>query len=325
MSQGSLLRDRVRRTWQSLSLAIVAANRAAVGVALATMCVGLPVRADPEVVELRYAAPPACPSRAAFETEILERTNNVQLGAPARRVFSVAIEPTADGFHGVLVVDNVADKELASPRCEDLTSALALVTALAIDPTASVVPRRAPPAPERPHARAWALEIDLDAMVEAGVGPGALLGAALEARTILHNSPRAMPYAFELAVIAGRDSSEQDGAEARFTWLAARPGACVLGRVERVAVDGCGHVEVGAVRANGAMIINQRDLTRLWLAAGLHANARVPLGSRGFALLQVGTSLPLVRDRYIFAPNVAIHETPGLTGWLVVGVGMRFP
>jgi hypothetical protein len=290
-----------------------------VSVALAMMCAGLPARADPEVVELRYTAPPACLSRAAFEAEILERTNNVRLGAPARRVFAVAIEPTADGFHGALVVDDVADKELASPRCEDLTSALALVTALAIDPTASVLPRRASPPPER-RPSAWALELDLDAMVEAGVGPGALLGAALEARTILHNS-----YAFELAAIAGRDSSEQDGAEARFTWLAARPGACLRGLVGLVTLDACSHVEVGLVRANGERIINQRDLTRLWLAAGMHGNARVPLGSRGFGLLQIGTSLPLVRDRYIFAPNVAIHETPGLTGWLVVGVGMRFP
>jgi hypothetical protein len=44
-----------------------------------------------------------------------------------------------------------------------------------------------------------------------------------------------------------------------------------------------------------------------------------------FAHLQLGASLPLVRDRYLFAPNVSIHETPGITGWLVVGVGMRFP
>jgi hypothetical protein len=287
------------------------------------MWASLPARADPEVVELRYAAPPACPSRAAFEAEILERTNNVRLGAPARRVFAVAIEPTADGFHGALVVDHDADKELASPRCEDLTAALALVTALAIDPTASVLPRRAAPLERRPSA--WALELDLGGMVEAGVGPGTLLGAALEARAIFHNSPRATRYAFELAAIAGRDSSEQDGAEARFTWLAARPGACLRGLVGRVTLDACSHAELGAVWANGAMIINQRDLTRLWLAAGLHGNARVPFGSRGFGLLQLGTSLPLVRDRYIFAPNVAIHETPGLTGWLVVGVGMQFP
>jgi hypothetical protein len=287
-----------------------------VGVVLAATCAGVPALADPEVVELRYAAPPQCPSRAAFETEILGRTSNVRLAAPARRVFAVTIEPTADGFHGTLVVDRVADKELSSPRCEDLTSALALVTALAIDPTASVLPRRAPV--HRPSP--WALELDLDAMVEAGVGPGALLGAALEARATLHNT-----YGFELAAIAGRDSTQHEGAEARFTWFAARPAGCVRGLVERVTLDACSHIEVGAVRADGAMIINQRNLTRLWLAAGLHGNARVPVGSRGFGLLQVGMSLPLVRDRYIFAPNVAIHETPGLTGWLVVGVGVRFP
>jgi hypothetical protein len=299
---------------------VVGARRARLPIALMALCVGSRARADQEVVELRYVAPPECPSRASFEAEILERTPNVRLAAPAQRVFEVTMEATPDGFRGTLVVDRIADKELSAPRCEDLTSALALVTALAIDPTASVAPR-APPPPSEPARRsfAWSFEVDLDAMVEAGVGPGALFAAAIEARLTLRNS-----YAFELAAIVGRDSTEQDDATARFTWLAARPGACLRGLVERVTLDACGHVEVGAVRANGAMIINERDLTRLWLAAGLHGNARVPLGSRGFGLLQVGTSLPLVRDRYIFAPNVAVHETPGLTGWLVVGIGLRF-
>jgi hypothetical protein len=288
-------------------------------IALAVLCIVSPALADPEVVELRYAAPSGCPSRAAFEAAILERTPNVRLAAPAQRVFEVTIEAVPDGFRGALVVNRVADKELAAPSCEDLTSALALVTALAIDPTASVAPRPATAAPVR-RPSAWSYEIDLDAMVEAGVGPGALFAGAIEARSTLHDS-----YAIELAAIAGRDSAEHDGARARFTWFAARPGACVRGHVERVTLDACGHLEVGGVRANGAMIINQRDRTRLWLAAGWHGNVHVPLGSRGFGLLQLGASLPLVRDRYLFAPNVAIHETPGLTGWLVVGVGVRFP
>jgi hypothetical protein len=66
---------------------------------------GSPARADQETVELRYSAPPGCPSRAAFEAEILERTPNVRLAAPARRVFAVTIEPADDGFRGTLVVD----------------------------------------------------------------------------------------------------------------------------------------------------------------------------------------------------------------------------
>ena len=40
---------------------------------------------------------------------------------------------------------------------------------------------------------------------------------------------------------------------------------------------------------------------------------------------QIGASLPLVRDRYLFAPDVELHQTPAVTGWLVVGAGLRFP
>ena len=295
-------------------------SRTIVGCALAVIAAGSSARADQEVVELRYSAPPDCPSRAAFEAEILERTPSVRLSAPARRVFAVTIETTADGFRGTLVVNRASDKELAAPRCEDLTTALALVTALAIDPTATVTPRAPAPAPEPARPRAWSLELDVDAMVEAGAGPGALLAGAIEARASWRDG-----YALELAAIAGRDSIARDGAEARFTWLAARPAACRSSPLAAVAVHLCGHVEIGTVRAHGEMIVNQRDLTRLWLAAGLHATARVALGSRSFGLLQLGASLPLVRDRYLFAPDVALHDTPSVTAWLVVGVGMRFP
>ena len=295
-------------------------SRTIVGCALAVIAAGSSARADQEVVELRYSAPPDCPSRAAFEAEILERTPSVRLSAPARRVFAVTIETTADGFRGTLVVNRASDKELAAPRCEDLTTALALVTALAIDPTATVTPRAPAPAPEPARPRAWSLELDVDAMVEAGAGPGALLAGAIEARASWRDG-----YALELAAIAGRDSIARDGAEARFTWLAARPAACRSSPLAAVAVYLCGHVEIGAVRAHGEMIVNQRDLNRLWLAAGLHATARVALGSRSFGLLQLGAALPLVRDRYLFAPDVALHDTPSVTGWLVVGVGMRFP
>ncbi|MBC7974891.1 MAG: hypothetical protein H7138_07875, partial [Myxococcales bacterium] len=103
-----------------------------------------PASAAPEIVELRYVAPDGCPARAVVEAGILERTPNVALGAPGRRVFAITIEPIADGFRGTLVVDDVADKELSAPRCDDLASALALVTALAIDPTATLTPRPAP-------------------------------------------------------------------------------------------------------------------------------------------------------------------------------------
>ena len=45
----------------------------------------------------------------------------------------------------------------------------------------------------------------------------------------------------------------------------------------------------------------------------------------GFAQLQLGLSVPLTRDRYQFNPGIVIHETAAVTGWLGVGVGVRFP
>lgn len=273
-------------------------------------------RADQEVVELRYQAPAGCPARAAFEAEILGRTPNVRLGAPAHRRFAVTIEATADGFRGALVVDQVADKELAAERCDDLASALALVTALAIDPSAVVAPR---PPGLTALLPAWSFELGVDAIVSGGVGPEALFGAMLEGRASVRRF-----YAVELAAILGRDTTAEADAQARFTWLAGLVGGCRSWQSGSVVADACGHLELGAVRANGQMIINHRDLTRLWLAAGVHGSARYPADTRVFGQLQIGASAPVLRDRYIFAPNVAIHETPSLTGWLVVGVGVRF-
>ena len=47
-------------------------SRTIVGCALAVIAARSSARADQEVVELRYSAPPDCPSRATFEAEILE-------------------------------------------------------------------------------------------------------------------------------------------------------------------------------------------------------------------------------------------------------------
>jgi hypothetical protein len=288
-----------------------------------------PAQTAQEIVELRYDAPAECPPRSELEAAILERTPNVRIGAPAHRVFAVTIAATPDGFRGTLIVDRVADKELAAQRCDDLANALALVTALAIDPTATAAPTTVRPlaaaastahAPPTPAPRApTSLAADVGAIVVAGVSPSALFAVALEGHVIWRER-----YQLEVAALAGRDTSAREDAQVRFTWLAGRLAGCRHGPHRRVTADACGHVEVGAVRASGEDIINQRDLTRLWLAAGAHGRVRIPVGARGFGLLQLGASLPLVRDRYIFAPDVAIHTTPVVTVWAGVGFGFTF-
>jgi hypothetical protein len=41
--------------------------------------------------------------------------------------------------------------------------------------------------------------------------------------------------------------------------------------------------------------------------------------------LQLGLAVPITRDRYRFMPGIVIHETPPVTGWVGLGVGLRFP
>jgi hypothetical protein len=366
------------RLWLSIAATAVIGSTALAG-------------ASAEIVELRYAAPPGCPTLGAVEAAILARTSNVRFATPARRVFVITIRETADGFRGTLQIDERStdagggpgsaaggagssagrglgerskmtggggpagaaggavisspggidersaessggvgsgpaevDKELEAQHCDDVANAFALVTALAIDPTATLVPRPAPPSPPPPPPAPpddiAAIEVDVDAMVDAGVGPVAMFAAVIEARVRWRRD-----YRLELAAIIGRDStSSEDGGEARFTWLAARPALCRRWIWHAMAYGGCGHAELGAVRASGQQIVNQRDLTRLWLAAGVHGSFGVPLYQNIFAQLQLGASVPLVRDRYIFAPNEAIHDTPFVTGWLVLGIGMQF-
>jgi hypothetical protein len=306
----------------ALALALaLAASGAGAGAGPAGAEVG---RAE-EIVELRYAAPPGCPTRDAAVELIRERTPAVRFAAGAPRVFEVVVTAGEHGYTGALVVDDVADKQLTAPRCDDLVTALALVIALAIDPAAAAAPRVeavAPPPPPLPRTPPPARRLDAALAGVLGVGPtpDLFLAGGVAARA-------AWPaVAAELAVVAGRDSIREDGARATFTRFVARPAACRLRGGSRLEVGGCGHAEVGLVRATGEDIINSRGLNRLWVAVGAHGTLRWPaMPSRGFAQLQLGLTVPITRDRYRFLPGILIHETPPLTGWLSAGVGLRFP
>ena len=289
-------------------------------------------RADVDVVRLDYTAPAECPDRDAFVTQIVARAPAVKFEASAPRTFAVSITTTPDGFAGTLIVDATADKQLAATRCDDLASALALVTALAIDPTASAAPEPPPPPPKqevrvvappprRDPGREWTPDLTAGAVVDSGVTPDPLLAGVLQLRGTWDS--RIGRVAFELAALGGRDTTMAEGGKAAFTWLAGRPAGCVV-IVRTLELSGCGHVEVGLVRATGEMIVNGRALNRLWWAAGAQGEARWPARSRGFIQLQLGVSVPITRDRYRFNPGVVIHETEVITGWLGLGVGVRF-
>jgi len=122
--------------FHSLPTAVVAGCLALALIATA----GSEARAAAEPVHVRYEADAGCPTRGRFVEEILARTRKATVVGPeeARRIFVVTVRATGTGFVGRLEIksgsDSAAPREISGPTCAAVTSALALVAALAIDP-----------------------------------------------------------------------------------------------------------------------------------------------------------------------------------------------
>jgi hypothetical protein len=313
---------------------------AVTGVARAGGDEAAPERED---VELRYSAPPECPDRAALEAAIAERAPAARFVAGAARVFAVTVTTSAEGFAGELSVagdDGPAARNLTAARCDDLAGALALIVALAIDPSAaSLGPVAVEPALERvavaapvatvrddttpapkPEDRGPWIDVEVSGLIAGGITPGALLGGAVEARLEVRRLGH-----LDLAALVGRDTADNAGGTSRFTFLAGRLSACRRLMAGSVWLDACAHVEAGGLTGSGGQIVNAQGSTRLWLAPGAHAAARWPMTSRVFAEMAAGVSVPLVRHHFYFNPDITIHRTAAAIPWLAVGVGLRFP
>lgn len=123
--------------------------------ALALALVASPAWAvEGESIRLDYQAPDGCPDQAAFEALVRSRTPHLTfVGRGEARTFDVSIDagpPTT----GRLVVrrDGRIDgsRQIQAASCGEVTEALALMVALAVDPTALLPPPIGEPAAADP-------------------------------------------------------------------------------------------------------------------------------------------------------------------------------
>jgi hypothetical protein len=115
---------------------------------------GVPARADPPPVRVDYHAAEGCPGEEVFLDEIRRRTSLARVAAPGEDALLVRARIVRRGgaSSGQLVLGVGRDRitrEVQSERCDDVVSALALITALTLDPRAFAVPV-APPGPPPP-------------------------------------------------------------------------------------------------------------------------------------------------------------------------------
>ena len=105
-----------------------------------------PARADVEPIRLTYRAYPGCPSESRFVEDVTARTGRARPATPAEtaRTFVVTVTRETGTVHGLLSIASldgaVSRREVTGDTCTEVVAALALITALAIDPLATTAP-----------------------------------------------------------------------------------------------------------------------------------------------------------------------------------------
>lgn len=318
--------------------------------ALLTLAVARAATAEDGVaLQLRYMAPGDCPNAASFFAQVTARTALARAAAQGERASElvIAIAHVAGGSTGTLELtapDGASStRSVSAAQCEQVVTALALMTALAVDPNASVaaVPKPAPAAtPSEP--------VHTDSPSPSSNGSGAALrarwrwevGAALEAlggvapQLVFFPRPfvelaHVGRYSFALRLSASRGHAvvERGAGGAELTLWAGRLEACPV-RVEIgpvLRVSPCLAVDAGQLRAAGTRVMPANHVERPWLAGG--GIGRLEFGLWDVLAVELSGELfvPFVRDRFFVGANTTVHRAPAVAGGAALGLGVRFP
>ncbi|WP_437580004.1 hypothetical protein [Sorangium sp. So ce887] len=137
----------------------------AAAVVLAGALAGSDARAEVQHLRIAYEAHEGCPSAAAFLRELLARTSRARAAAPDDAALEVRVRITRSGgaSRGRITLgteESARVREVGGSTCAEVVAALALITALRIDPTASLAPQLPAAAPSSSEVRERAGAVD---------------------------------------------------------------------------------------------------------------------------------------------------------------------
>ena len=315
---------------------------------------------------MTYDASGGCPDETRFRDE-LSRHGPQSRGAgsaEAARAFDVDVRATRDGSRGALRITGVdgstSQREVTGKTCDEVVAALALMTALAIDPQATTDdgtdhPERAPAPPNpgeaavapavpdvvgpkprrdpsslRPEQPRWGIGLQGQTVAVLGnqweSGGGAFVDLAIGGGDPFGASLRAS------ASVAAASPSFGQGIGVEIVWLSAGVQACASSRPFGVALalQLCGGVDAGMLHTRGAGLANDASDTRPWVAPG--ALGRVQWSLPGGAWVEAGGGASFPPDRHVFYYQRAgglgeadSSRIASLAAALTLGVGYRFP
>lgn len=299
-------------------------------VAIAVLGVSIAAEAAAPRVRLAYRAPEGCPSESEFVTAVQAQSRPFERAprsAARVRSLDATIARGTGGFAGILRVreadGSTSSREVSGAACEDVMSALALVSAITIDtgpPPPSPPPPDEPPPPEPSIAPRWGVATALQAGVFFAMAPSAAFGVSPQLEV---SPPLGTPFEVRLGLtFAASPRAETAAGSADFYWIAARleatPFSIARGPLAMGLLFGA---DAGAVLGRGVGLWLGREQWRPWLdlAVGLRGSAMITK-SFGFEL-GGGMLVPITRDTWVFErPDAIVHQTPPVGAYATAGI-----
>jgi len=322
-------------------------------------CLGLlsfaaPARAAKpgQAFRLEYWAQGACPDAAEFANQIQTRAPRLRLAEgdePALGFYAELVESggaatgrlTARSADGREVV-----RELRGPTCEDVATALALIAALAADPTQPVDDKGNQTTPDHPPARRSAPEPASAVQVEqtdskdrwtfgigAGVGfessiapnPGYGLSVAFDAEGYPGSAFRPLFSLSALRAVASNPDTA--GGKASFDWVSFRLAACPARWPEETPlfIRPCGFMDAGFLGADVVSETASKAATNPWFAVGAFLRTEALVAEVLSFQLDGGLTVPLVHSSFSAGDGQPVaFEVPssGILGR--IGLSYRF-
>jgi hypothetical protein len=328
--------------------------------AIAFVCLTSPAFADKETIALDYTASSGCPDRAKFVERVHTFTSKADIasddGLPHRK-FGIRVVRSAGVVRGELTIDDRGAKttrDVSGNTCDEVVSALALATAIAVDPEAlsgepvsaptpppeppAPTPTPAPPKPpppkpappplkprlDAPHPKPelrHALDLSLGTRVGDTLAPFERFEGVVELGTTY-----IAPLDLHLGVAFG---PPQHNGQAEFSdWLGWLGAGYRLFELEPLSVWGQAALELGRVRATGRGIEPRRSVDKLWAAVDVGMSVRLDAPGPLFFQLNASGRAPLSLQRYVVLENTGklleLHQVGQLGYLLGLSVGMHF-
>jgi hypothetical protein len=325
------------------------------GACAAALLISLSVAAEPsEAMSLSYAAPDRCPTEGQFVSEVQAYTDKVRFTqAAAARSLRIVVRRDGAAYSGLLELGGAAQtsrRAVNGDTCAEVVSALALATALAVDPemldgsgsasAAEETPaepvvsgpspqRREPPRTTRAHPEPPALiwSASAGAVLQGGVGDGPALGGAVAARVRLPRLAWQPSIAMTASGATSTPLADDDLARFRLATLGIEACPFQLTRGPWQARP-CAAFDAGTLTGEGRGLDHGASESVLWLSIEARAVVNWAFSRSASLFAEVGWLIPLRHSRFVALPeggSVVVHEVPVSTYRSSFGAELRFP